>query len=101
MTNFWKQDMEQRLSSVIVPTKDEQMTREDCLRSLRAQRSKYPYEIIVDTGSKVKTPEIADQCGARIIKQDRPGEKCCQARAASRPAPTSWGNIANLTFQEN
>jgi len=61
--------------SVIIPTKNEAKLLPLCLRSLKLQKTRVPFEVIVvDTNSTDKTQDIAKSFGARIIHQPRKGK---------------------------
>ena len=54
--------------SVVIPTLNSAQTLEKCLTSIRANRSKYSYEIIVaDAGSNDKTVEIAQKYAHKVL----------------------------------
>jgi glycosyltransferase involved in cell wall biosynthesis len=54
--------------SIVIPTLNSEATFEACLNSIRANNSKYPYEIIVaDAGSKDKTLEIAHKYADKVL----------------------------------
>lgn len=54
--------------SVVIPTLNSAQTLERCLTSIRANRSKYSYEIIVaDAGSNDETVEIAQKYAHKVL----------------------------------
>lgn len=60
--------------SVIVPTKNEELRIEKCLRALSEQKTTYTFEVIVvDTKSTDKTLAIAKKYHCQIIKENIPG----------------------------
>lgn len=60
--------------SIVVPTKNEELRINNCLKSLTQQYTTYTYEIIlVDTHSTDKTLFIAKKYDCRIIKENTPG----------------------------
>lgn len=60
--------------SVIVPALNEELYIADCLKSLRAQKFKYSFEIIVvDNGSHDRTIEISKQFADRVISESQRG----------------------------
>ena len=101
--------------SIIVPTKDEEGAIEDCLKSIKAQRTQYPFEVlVVDTNSKDKTLEIAKRHGARIIQESRPGKPIArntgslQAKGnilcfteADCQVPETWVETIGQTFRDD
>ncbi|MEP7199108.1 MAG: glycosyltransferase family A protein, partial [Chloroflexota bacterium] len=61
--------------SVIIPAYNAAPTLGDCLRALRQQSFAHDqYEVIVvDDGSTDETAAMAEQCGARIVRQPKRG----------------------------
>jgi len=70
--------------SVVIPTKNEAKLLPACLRSLRNQKTKYTYEvIIVDTRSTDGTQTIARSLGARVITEKQKGKIYAFRKGAS------------------
>lgn len=66
--------MNKPLVSVIIPTKNEEKVLDACLRSLAAQHTDEPFEIlIIDTNSTDATRAIATRYTTRVISESRPG----------------------------
>lgn len=60
--------------SFVVPARNEERLIADCVDSLRSQRTRFPFEIIVvNNGSTDATAAIAAAHGARVIHEARPG----------------------------
>lgn len=80
--------------TVVVPALDEERSIAACLESLRAQSFPGQIEIIVvDNGSRDRTVAIAEQFGARVIRERRKGV-CFARQAGTRAAGAQL--IANL-----
>lgn len=80
--------------TVVVPAFNEERSIAACLESLRGQS--FPGEIeviVVDNGSRDRTVEIAEQLGARVIRERRKGV-CFARQAGTRAAKAEL--IANL-----
>lgn len=70
--------------SVVIPTKNEAKLLPACLRSLKNQKTKYSYEvIIVDTRSTDGTQMIARSFGARVIAEKQKGKIYAFRKGAS------------------
>jgi glycosyltransferase involved in cell wall biosynthesis len=89
--------------SIIIPTRNEADTLEECLKSILAQ-SISPLEIIiVDGGSTDNTLEIAEKYAARIIKE---GEFASPANARNLGAENAKGDVllimdADIMLEKN
>ena len=80
--------------SVIIPTHNEEKLLPICLKSLKNQSTKFPFEIIVvDYISKDKTKEIAKQYKAKIIAEKKAG----RAVARQHGAEIAKGDILAFT----
>lgn len=79
--------------SVIIPTLNEGKVIERCLRSLKEQTYKDFEIIVVDSGSKDGTVEIAERYGARVIYEPRRGVPL----ARNRGVRESRGDIVVCT----
>jgi rhamnosyltransferase len=61
--------MTRPLASIIIVARDEEENIDRCLAGVREQEADFPYEIIVvDSGSRDRTVEVAKSYGARVIE---------------------------------
>ncbi|HUT55328.1 MAG TPA: glycosyltransferase family 2 protein [bacterium] len=60
------------LASIIIVARDEERNLQRCLEAVRSQRAPFDYElIVVDSGSRDRTAEVAKSFGARVIEIPR------------------------------
>ena len=77
---------ESRRISIVIPTKNEEITITDFINSCKAgiEASGFEGEIILLDSSSDKTPSIAKSLGASIIQVDKPGLGNAYAKAQNR-----------------
>jgi len=87
--------MKKIIISVIIPTYNEEKNLPACLKSLKNQKTEFPFEVIVvDYNSTDQTRSIVKQNGYKLIIEKRPG------RAAARNSGASAAKGEILAFTE-